>query len=221
MSKKLIRLAIVEDQQLLAQSLAAWVGKQKDLELVASASDGEEGWTMFQTMRPELMLVDIELPGLDGLELGRRVLEEEPRARVLAMSGMGDPYTLWRVRQSGVHGYVEKALGPDTLMDAIRIVANGGTYFSETFERSKSEWLAHPEAFYKVLSEREQDVLRQLVTGSDDQQIGGRLAISAATVGVHRKHIRQKLKLHNDRELLAYARRWGLDKPVAPPGWTR
>jgi DNA-binding NarL/FixJ family response regulator len=214
MPKKLIRLVIVEDQQMLAETLAAWVARQPDFELVGLAHDGEEGWNLCLRARPAVMVVDIELPKLDGLELARRLLRQERPARVVAMSGLVDPYTIWRVRQSGVHGYVEKTNGTATLIEAIRVVAAGGIYFSDVFEQVKQEWLAQPAAFHKVLSEREQEVLQYVVTGWHDEDIGTQFGISAATVAVHRKHIRQKLELHNDRELVAYARQWGLNRPA-------
>jgi len=210
MSDRPIRLILIEDEQLLAQTLAAWIQRQPDLELVGSATEGEEGYRLYQQTIPDLVLTDIEVPNVDGLQLARRILEQEQPARVLAMSGMSDPYTIWRVRQSGIHGYVDKTQNAAVLMEAVRKVGRGGTYFSEVFEQVKKDWLAQPEAFHKILSEREQQVLQCVVNGCDDKSIAKRMGISVATVAVHRKHVRQKLELHNDRELVAYARRWGL-----------
>ena len=217
MSKEPIRLIIIEDEQLLAQVLAAWIKHQPELEMAGCARDGEEGWALFLKTRPSLVLTDIYMPKLDGLELGRRLLRQKPPVRVVVMSGMTDPYTIWRVRQSGVHGFVDKSQGAEALMEGIRTVAAGGTYFSEVFERVKQEWLAQADAFYKILSEREQEVLRLVVSGWDDDCIATRLSISAATVAVHRKHVRQKLELHNDRDLVAYAHKWGLDRVTELP----
>jgi DNA-binding NarL/FixJ family response regulator len=214
MPAKPIRLVIVEDQELLAETLAAIVNKLVDFSLVGCARDGEEGWKLCLSTRPALALLDIEMPKLDGLGLARRLLKENWPIRVIAMSGLTDPYTIWRVRQSGVHGYIEKTQGAESLLNAIRTVAAGGTYFSDTFERVKQQWVAQPEAFYKVLSDREQHVLQRVVVGWDDQRIGTQLGISRATVAVHRKNIRRKLELHNDRDLVAYARQWGLDRGV-------
>ena len=216
MPRKPIRLVIVEDQELLAQALSAVISKLEDFELVGCANDGEEGWKLCLKARPDLALVDIEMPNVDGLDLGRRLLREPWPVMVMLMSGLTDPYTIWRVCQSGVQGYVEKTQGTELLLNAIRCVAAGGTYFSETFERVKREWLGQPEAFYKILSDREQEVLRRVVTGWDDARIGAHLGISVATVQVHRKHIRHKLELHNDRDLVGYARLWGLDRGITP-----
>ncbi len=206
------RIVIVDDHALLVESLSAWISRQEDLVLVECAGDGEAGLELCLRVKPDLALLDIELPKLDGIQLVTQLLEKMPSIRLLAMSGRVDPYTIWRVSRCGVHGYVEKTLRPQILMEAIRTVAQGNVYFSPYFQTVKQEWLSQPEAFQKILSEREQEVLRRVVAGWDDERIGKHLDITASTVTVHRKHIRQKLELHNDRELVAYARHWGMDK---------
>jgi DNA-binding NarL/FixJ family response regulator len=212
MAQAPIRIVIVDDHALLAESLGAWIIRQPDLVLVGRAGDGEAGYNLCLTLKPDLALLDIDLPKIDGLELVKRFVVELPTMRLLTMTGRMDPYTIWRASQSGVHGFVEKTLPPQILMEAIRTVGQGGVFFSPVFQQMKQEWLSQPEAFQKILSEREQEVLRRVVAGRSDEQIAAQLGISLATVGVHRKHIRQKLELHNDRELVAYARKWGLDK---------
>ncbi|HEV2691287.1 MAG TPA: response regulator transcription factor [Verrucomicrobiae bacterium] len=208
-----VRIVIVDDHVLLAESLGLWISRHPDLVLAGRAEDGEAGWELCLALQPDIALVDVDLPKLDGLELVKRLLEKMPALRLITMTGRMDPYTIWRVAQSGVHGYMEKTLRPEILVDAIRLVASGGTFFSPVFQQVKQEWLSQPEAFQKILSDREQQVLRYVVAGWDDERIGKELAITATTVSVHRKHVRQKLELHNDRELVAYARQWGLDKP--------
>lgn len=208
---KKIRIAIVEDEVMVSTMLQAYLTRYRDLELVGCAADGEAGWELCSTTKPDLALVDVELPKLDGLDLMQRLAASFPEMRLLIMSGLMDAYTIWRVTQSGVHGYVNKTQSPESLIEAIRAVANGNTFFGPAFTKVKQEWLARPEAFQKVLSEREQQVLRYVVAGWDDAVIGTKLGISPATVEAHRKNIRQKLGCHNDRNLLAYARQWGLD----------
>lgn len=202
----------MDDHALLAESLGAWILRQPDLVLAGRAEDGETGYNLCLALKPDLALLDIDLPKIDGLELVRRFVAEMPDMRLITMTGRMDPYTIWRVSQSGVHGFMEKTLPPEMLMEAIRTVVKGGVFFSPVFQKVKQEWLSQPEAFQKILSDREQEVLRRVVTGDSDEQIAGQLGISVATIGVHRKHIRQKLELHNDRELVAYARKWGLDR---------
>jgi DNA-binding NarL/FixJ family response regulator len=217
-----VRIVIIEDHRLLAQSLAALVSREPGFEFAGSAADGEEGWRLCLSTNPAFALVDIGLPKVDGLELSRRLLKIMPSIRILAMSAMVDPYTIWRVRESGVHGFIEKNQGALACMEAIRAVAAGGTFFSQACEGVKRNWLSQPEAFHKVLSVREQTILRCVASGSDDQLIASQLGISVSTVAVHRKHIRRKLELHNDRGMVRYARLWGLDQPLdlGPKGGT-
>ncbi len=207
-----IRVVIVEDHALLAQSLGSWISRHSQFELVGEAADGLEGLKLCMDQKPDLALVDIELPRLGGLDLIRKLFPLSPSIRILIMSGRTDPDTIWKVMQSGSHGYIEKNLKPENLVEALEKIARGGTFFSETFLKVKSAMLSDPDAFQKILSEREQDVLRLVAAGMPDVQISVKLAISTSTVAVHRKNVRHKLGLHNDRELVAYARQWGLDK---------
>jgi two-component system response regulator NreC len=214
MASQKLRIAIVEDEQIFSELLAMLLAKLVDCELVGTANDGEKGWQLCLAKRPDMVMLDINMPKLDGLEMGERLLAKLPESRLLAMSGLTDPYTIWRISRSGVHGYLDKTQDVESWSTAIREVAAGRRFFSPVFNRVKTEWLAQPEAFQKILSEREQAVLRLVVAGWEDARIGSELAISAATVETHRKHIRQKLELHNDRELVAYARKWGLSPPA-------
>ena len=196
---------------MISGMLQAWLRRYRDVDLVGCAEDGEAGWELCRSAAPDLVLMDIRLPKLDGLDLARRLAAEFPAMRLMIMSGLMDAYTIWRVQQSGVHGYINKTQPPESLVEAIRAVARGNAFFSPIFTGVKKEWLSQPEAFQKILSEREQQVLQFVVAGAEDEHIAKELGIAPATVEVHRKRIRQKLGVHNDRGLLAYARRWGLD----------
>jgi len=217
MSDKRIRIVVVEDERLMSGMLQIWIGRYRDLQLVGSAADGEAGLELCRSVKPDVALIDIRLPKIDGLDLIQRIAGELPQTRLLAMSGLMDAYTMWRVTQSGVHGYINKTQPPESLIEAIRSVARGNTFFGPTFSQVREELLSQPESFQKILSEREQQVLRGVAAGQEDEVIGAELGISAATVEAHRKRIRQKLEVHNDRGLLAYARRWGLDVQTTKP----
>ena len=211
MLKNKIRIAIVEDNRFMSQCLGMWLEHQVYCTILGCAEDGEAGFELCQKERPDLALIDIQIPKLDGLSLVEKLIKELPDMRLIVMSGLMDPYTIWRVSQSGVHGYIVKTENVGSLVETIETVMNGGLFFSPIFQEVKNKWLSKPEAFQKILSDREQEVLRHLVAGWDDEQIGEKLEISSSTVAVHRKNTRKKLELHNDRELLAYALRWGLE----------
>lgn len=212
MEVKRTKIVVIDDHAMLAESLGAWIAKHADMEYAGRADNGVTGRDLCLAVKPDVALVDVDLPKLDGLELVKRLVEEMPSLRLLTMTGRMDPYTIWRVSQSGVHGYMEKTLSPEKLIEAIRTVAGGGNFFSPLFQQVKQEWLSQPEAFQKILSDREQEVLQRVVAGWDDERIASQMNISAATVAVHRKNIRKKLELHNDRELVAYAHKWGLSQ---------
>ena len=203
---------MVEDEFLMARLLEVWLRRETNFVFAGHAADGESGWVLCQKTLPDLVLMDIALPGLNGLELAQRVLVALPKTRILFMSGLLDPATVWDVIQIGGHGYVEKSQHPMMLMEAMCAVAGGGSYFSPSFQAVKAEWLSRPEAFHKLLSKRELEVLRRVANMWDDTRTAESLGISAATVAVHRKHMRRRLGLHNDRDLITYAQRWGLDR---------
>ena len=211
MNEDKIRLAIVEDELLISGMLKVWLTHFRDVQVVGCAADGEAGLELCRITQPDLALVDIQMPKLDGLDLVEQITAEFPKMRLLVMSGLMDAHTIWRVMQSGVHGFINKTQPPELLIEAVRAVARGNTFFGPTFSQVREELLSQPDAFQKILSPREQQVLRAVAAGREDEVIGKELGISPATVEAHRKRIRQKLGLHNDRGLLAYARRWGLD----------
>ncbi|MCX6921939.1 MAG: response regulator transcription factor, partial [Verrucomicrobia bacterium] len=129
--------------------------------------------------------------------------------RVLMMSGMMDPRTIWQVWQSGAHGYIDKTQCLTTLNEAIQTVLRGERYFSKVFQEVKERWLTQPDAFQKVLSDREQEVLQRVVNGWQDERIAKKMGVSPETIAFHRKNIRKKLDLHSDRDLVAYGKLWG------------
>jgi DNA-binding NarL/FixJ family response regulator len=209
MANKAVRVVIVDDERMRAEALKTWLSTQANCTVVGYAARGDEGQALCLALRPNIALVDIELPGMNGLELTEALLAEAPETRILLMSGLMDPHTIWRVWQSGAHGYIDKAQHLASLTEAIQTVLRGERYFSRVFQEVKERWLSQPDSFQKVLSDREQEVLKRVVTGWQDERIGKKLGIAPETVAFHRKNIRKKLKLHTDRDMVAYGRRWG------------
>jgi DNA-binding NarL/FixJ family response regulator len=209
MPNKPARIVIVDDERMVAEALKAWLSAQPNCSLVGYAARGDEGRALCLATRPNVVLLDIDLPGMSGLDLAETLLAELPETRVVMMSGLMDPHTIWLVWQSGAHGYIDKTQGLASLTEAIQTVLKGERYFSPVFHEVKAQWLSQPDSFQKVLSDREQEVLKRVVSGWQDERIAKRLGISPETVAFHRKNIRTKLKLHNDRDMVAYGRMWG------------
>lgn len=207
---KPIRIAIIDDETLFAKMLGSWLSSPAGLNVVGYADGGHRGWELCAAQHPDLALVDVEMADGDGLILAKRLLDELSPTRVIVMTGRVDPHTAWRAGQIGVHGLIDKTIEPETLVKVIRLVVGGAGFLSPSFQRIREEWLMQPEAFQKVLTNRELVVLRHLTEGQSDQVISTDLGISAETVACHRKSIRGKLDLHDDRSLMAYGREWGI-----------
>jgi DNA-binding NarL/FixJ family response regulator len=208
--ERTIRLVLIEDQRLLADCLATWLVEKAPFALLGRASNGESALRLCEENLPDIAVVDVELPDWDGLKLGRELVRRHPGLRVISISVRTDPYMIWRVRGSGLHGFVDNGQGPGLLREAILAVASGKSFFSDVVDDVRRRWLSQPEAFCKVLTNRQLEILRYVSVGFSDEKIAEALNISTATVGTHRKNIRQKLEAHTDRDLVAYARFWGL-----------
>jgi two-component system response regulator NreC len=207
---KPIRVVIIDDETLFAQALGLWLAKDAGLSIQGYAESGNRGWELCMATRPDLALVDVEMPDGDGLELAKRLLDNLPKTHVIIMTGRVDPHTAWRAGKTGVQGLIDKTIKTEMLAKVIRLVVEGGGFLSPSFKKIKEQWLTQPEAFQKVLTNRELAVLLRVTDGQSDLVIGNHLGISGETVACHRKSIRKKLGVHDDRSLMAYGRQWGI-----------
>ena len=206
-----IRVAIVEDETLVADMLQAWLSRRSNLQVVGCAADGESALTLCRQQLPDVATVDIQLPGMDGLMLTELLLREIPALKIVILSGRQNPYLLARAKQLGVHGYVDKMSPLPLLEKAIRTVAAGGQLFSDTVRKALNHQQRQPDAFNKILTGRERDILGLISLGMSDLEVGVQLKISPETVGTHRRNASRKLDIFNDRKLMRYAREVGLE----------
>ncbi len=207
---KLIRIVVIDDEAVLAMSLVAVFDKDKNLHVEGYATSSAEGFELCTKVKPDLAFIDVEMPKEDGITLAKRLLEKLPELRVIIMTGRVDPYTAWRAGQIKAHGLIDKTIDTGLLGQIIHLVVTGKQFTSPSFQKIKEEWLSAPEAFQKILTNRELSVLGHLTEGLSDEDISQRLEISAETVACHRKSLRRKLELHDDRSLMAYGREWGI-----------
>jgi len=207
---KSIRVVIIDDETLFAQALGSWLAKDTGLCIQGYAESSKGGWELCLAMRPDVALVDVEMPDGDGLDLAKRLLDNLPQTRLIIMTGRVDPHTAWRASNIGVQGLIDKTIKTEMLTKVIRLVVEGGGFLSPSFKKIKEQWLTQPEAFQKVLTNRELAVLLRVTDGQSDLVIGQHLGIAGETVACHRKSIRRKLDLHDDRSLMAYGREWGI-----------
>lgn len=204
------RIFIVEDQGMFRAFLEQWVAGLDGFELAGASASAEEALRLLPQAQPEVMLVDLQLPGMDGLEFlaaARRIL---PEVRALILSSLEDPLALTRVRESGAQGYLEKNAGPEALADAVRKIVSGGTSYSTRYREMLGKEQSKPEAVGKILSRREQEILSHVLGGRTSREMADLIGLSARTVEFHRTNVMRKLGASNLTELHANARRQGL-----------
>ena len=205
-----LSLVIVEDEKIVATMLVAMLSGQPDIQVLGNAFTGTAGLALCRKFRPDIVLLDIALPDMSGLDLAQSLKDAGLSTRVVILSAHVEPYFIYQAGRLGVHGFVDKQSSLENLTTAIRQVAAGKRYYSAVYQTVRTAQLAKPDAFHKILTPREMAVLMLVVSGSNDEAIGRHLGISASTATTHRRNLRFKLKAHSDRDLYAYAREWGL-----------
>lgn len=204
-----VRVLIVEDMAMFRRLLVKWLGGQSRYELAGEAESGEAGLALILETKPDVLLVDLQLPGIDGLEFIRAARQLRPQMRALVLSSLVDPLALTRVRESGAEGYIEKFAEPEALEKALAAVADGRRCYSARFSETLAREGAKAESVGKILSRREQDVLTRVLAGHTSREIGAMIGLTQRTVDFHRKNIMTKLGAANVAELAVLAQRMG------------
>ncbi len=205
-----IRILIAEDQLLVRQGLAALL-KSEDVEIVGEAADGNAAVDMAKQLRPDLILMDLSMPQVDGIEATRRIKRAVPQVRVLVLTVSSCERRVAEALAAGVDGYALKKLGHAELMTAINAVRAGRQYVGPGLDAEQvREYMDGGDSVAVSLTARESEVLRLIAQGLKNREIADSLSIAIKTVETHRTKIMQKLDLHNSAELATYAIRRGL-----------
>lgn len=210
----MIHILLVDDHAILREGLQALLSYYPDVKVVGEARDGAEAIKLVAQLNPDVVLMDIAMPGINGLEATRHIRQEYPGTRVLILTQYEDqPYVLPLLR-AGASGYVPKrALGTD-LINAIRTVAQGGSFLYPSVATTVIEQLRQPEdgpkKGDKSLTPREQEILSRVAQGHTSQQIAVDLGIGVKTVEWHRGNLLNKLGVRSVAELVHYALKNGL-----------
>ncbi len=215
METETIRLLLVDDHEVVRSGIRALLDAQAGMQVVGEAGSGEEAVRAACDLMPDVVLMDITMPGMDGLEAARRVKEACEAAAVLALTIHEGREYFFEMLKAGASGYVPKSAAAEELIFAIRAVARGEVYLhSSVAQLLLQEHLRQQEGgtedSMSGLSEREREVLRLVAEGLLNKDIGERLGISPKTVARHRENIMRKLNLHNRTELVKYAIKMGL-----------
>ena len=208
----MIRIALVDDHSLFRRGLKMLLSSRTDFEVVAEASSGEEFLEMMDSVRPDVVFMDYSMGGISGAETTERALERMPELKVISLTMFGDNAYYSRMATSGAKGFLLKDSEFDEVVEAVRTVCDGGTYFSALLLESLSQSLRSVEGIDErdMLSEREIEVVVGICQGLSTQEIADKYFISKRTVDKHRANILEKSGCKNTASLVVYAIKNGL-----------
>lgn len=207
-----IRVIIVDDHRLLRDGLTAMLKDIEHIHVVGSAESGEEAINLAQNKIPDVVLMDIMMKGMSGIEATRWIKEQNPEIKVIIISQEVNQGLISEGVKSGIEGYLPKDVDKQTLVDAINKVNAGNKFFSDSIQKIIFESYLQQESGDKKntpknteLTKRELEVLKEVATGKTNQEVADTLFISIKTVETHKSHILDKLGLKNTAELVKYA----------------
>jgi len=208
-----IKILVVDDHAVLRDGVRALLGLHDDLEVVGEASEGKEALAKAQELMPDVVIMDIAMPGMDGLEATRRIRKKHPKIKVLVLTQHDNKEYILSVIKAGASGYVPKrALGSE-LVSAIRSVKEGDSFLYPSAASALIEdylQQTRDEDPYDQLTAREREIFKLIAEGHTSREIADMLFLSLRTVQGHRLKVMEKLDLHNRTELIKYAMRKGL-----------
>jgi DNA-binding NarL/FixJ family response regulator len=211
-----IRILLADDHNVLRDGLRLLLERQSDLTVVGEAADGRETVRLVSETRPDVVVMDVAMPVMNGVEATRRIMQEHPRTCVVILSMHNDESYVLRSLRAGAKGYLLKDSAQADLITAIRHVAQGRSFFSPKVSRLlHEEYVEELESrgaddSYELLSDREREILQLIGEGRSNKEVANLLNLSLYTVETHRSHILQKLDLHSIPELILYAVRKGI-----------
>lgn len=202
-----IRLLITDDYALVREGLVQFLSMSPDVQIVAEANNGDELLEKLPITTPDLLLLDMAMPGKCGVELVSQIKSRYPDLKILVLSMYDDASIVLRAMKAGASGYISKNCSPQDLLDAIRKVAATGKYLNPQMaeQLAYASAVQDPDDIELILSEREREILRLIVEGKRVSEIAEQLFISDKTVSTHKSHLLRKLGLKNVAELVRYA----------------
>lgn len=197
-----IRVVLADDHAILLEGLHAILDRHPDIEVVGEAHDGREAVELAAHLEPDVVLMDIGMPKMNGVAATEAIRATTPSVRVLILTQYSDRQYAVAVLKAGASGYLLKATVGSELANALHVVASGGKYINATVAGMLADELSQPS---EALTARERDVLRHIAAGESNQQIAAALSLSVKTVEWHRTNLMAKCHAHNAVELLNYA----------------
>lgn len=209
-----VTILLVDDHPIVRQGLRHLLDDEPDLKVLGEAGDGVEALLLVERLKPDILIVDMMMPGLNGLEVLRQIKKISPLTRSIVLSMQSAEVYVTEAVKNGAAGYVLKETGPSELVNALREVSKGNQFFSAKLaKRLEPNGLAVEDAPldpYETLTTRERETLQMVAEGRSSAEIGKKLAISPRTVEIHRSNLMKKLSLGNQSELIRYAIKRGI-----------
>jgi RNA polymerase sigma factor (sigma-70 family) len=212
-----LKVLLVEDHVIVRQGVSALLDEEPDIAIVGEASDGSQALALVQKLRPDIVLMDLSLPGLGGVEATRQMRELFPDVRVLVLSMYDSEEYVFRALRAGASGYVLKQSTSTELVLALRAVAAGSTFLSPSISQilisdymRRVETQQSDDEALSILTPREREVLQLIAQGLSNRQIAEKLHISVKTVETHRGNMMNKLDVHDRAGLVKFAMESGL-----------
>ncbi len=209
------RIVLADDHRIIREGICSLLDQEQDFEVVGEASDGREVIRLNQELHPDVLIMDISMPNLNGIDATRQIIKQNPETKIIALSMHSDHHFVAEMLQAGATAYLLKDCVSDELVQAIRLVCQGKTYLSPEIAsllvkdyRSQIQQTTTPKS--ETLSPREREVLQLLAEGHSTKNIAEKLFLSVKTIEAHRAQIMRKLDIHNVAKLTKYAIREGL-----------
>lgn len=210
----MIRVLIADDHALVRTGFRLLLDEPDDIEVVAEAESGEQAYQLYVEVKPDVIMIDLAMPGIGGIEAIKKIIARDSTARILTLSAHEDISHPKRVMQAGALGYLSKRQAPEVLIDAIRRIAKGGRVIDpELAQQMAMAGVSGSGSPLESLSEREFEVFEKLALGKSVSQIAETLNLSPSTVGTHLYKVKQKLGLNNQAEITLLAVRYGVIEP--------
>jgi len=210
-----IRIIIADDHRLFRHGLRNLLMDGSDIEVVAETCDGIETIQAVKAQKPDIVLMDITMPNLNGIESSRRIVKENPKTKIIMLSMHSDRRFVLESFKAGAFGYILKDCAIDSLIDAIHTVNQNQYYLDKSIAKAVVKDYINlnsqkADSVFAVLSPREREVLQLMAEGCATKEIADKISVSVKTVETHRKQIMDKLNIHNIAQLTKYAIREGL-----------
>ena len=211
-----VRILLADDHTVMRNGLRLLLERQPNLQVVGEAADGRQAVSLCETVNPDVVVMDIAMPNLNGIEAARQIVNRNPRTAIAILSMHSDESYVIRALKAGARAYLLKDSAEADLLAAVRALTDGKSFFSPAISKILVEDYMRQlesrgaEDTYELLTNREREILQLLAEGRTNKEVANMLNLSLYTVETHRAHILQKLNLHSVPELILYAVRKGI-----------